>query len=98
MYLSFGSGAHGHATSFSPVANGAPTECMQGMKVQSSPSFSITSLPVRDMMRMLETTYGESVISTPIWQIGEFRGPIAKGITYSVRPLMQHLKISCIFF
>ena len=34
----------------------------------------------------------------PILQIGESSGPIANGITYSVRPFMQPLKRSSIVF
>src|SRR5687767_2637392 len=38
------------------------------------------------MIRMFTTTYGESVISTPMWAIGEPSGPIENGTTYMVRP------------
>ncbi len=41
------------------------------------------------MIRMFTTTYGESVISTPIWAIGEPRGPMLNGMTYMVRPAMH---------
>ena len=41
------------------------------------------------MIRMLTATYGESVISTPIWASGEPIGPIEKGITYIVRPRIE---------
>ena len=40
------------------------------------------------MIRMLTTTYGESVISTPSSEIGEPSGPIENGMTYIVRPRM----------
>ncbi len=38
------------------------------------------------MMRMDTATYGESVISTPMWAIGEPSGPMENGTTYMVRP------------
>ena len=41
------------------------------------------------MMCIFTTTYGESVISTPILESGEPIGPMEKGITYIVRPFMQ---------
>ena len=44
------------------------------------------------MMRILTTTYGESVNSTPICDIGEPIGPMEKGRTYIVRPFMQPSK------
>ena len=46
---------------------------------------------MRVMMRMLVTTYAESVISMPICAIGEPIGPIENGMTYIVRPFMQPL-------
>src|ERR1039458_8400713 len=53
-----------------------------------------TGAPIRDMMRMLTTTYAESVSSTPICEMGEPTGPMEKGRTYMVRPRMEPLK-SC---
>ena len=47
---------------------------------------------MRVMIRMLTTTYGESVSCTPMWAMGEPSGPMLKGITYIVRPLMQPAK------
>ena len=41
------------------------------------------------MIRMLTTTYGESVSCTPICDIGEPTGPIENGKTYIVRPAMH---------
>ena len=41
------------------------------------------------MMCMLHTTYGLSVISMPIFAIGEPSGPMENGMTYMVRPAMQ---------
>ena len=54
--------AQGHATSFWPFLRGAPTEWMQGMKLPSLPRCFSTASPVRVMMFMLTTTYGEWVI------------------------------------
>src|SRR5216683_2105682 len=51
-----------------------------------APSPSIATLPMRDMIRMLATTYGLSVTSTPTLLIGELTGPITYGTTYIVRP------------
>ena len=62
------------------------------MNLRSAPRLSSTVWPIRVMKRMLTTTYGESVISMPIWQTGESSGPMAKGITYIVRPFMLPLK------
>ena len=63
------------------------------MQGTNSPSFrtSRTFVPTRVMISMFTTTYGESVISTPIFAIGEPTGPIENGITYMVRPCMQPL-------
>ncbi len=47
---------HGHATSSSPSASGAPTEWTQGTKVPSSPSCSSAPAPMRVMIRMLTAT------------------------------------------
>ena len=47
---------------------------------------------MRAMIRMLTTTYGESVSCTPICDIGEPTGPMLNGSTYMVRPRMQPLK------
>ena len=41
------------------------------------------------MIRIEAATYGESVISTPSWDIGEPSGPMQNGTTYMVRPAMQ---------
>ena len=87
MYFSL---LHGHATSFSPRASGAPTECMHGTTRFTSLSISAnTGKPIRAMMRMLTTTYGESVSCTPICDIGDPTGPMLYGSTYMVRPRIQ---------
>ena len=49
---------------------------------------------MRVMVRIDTTTYGESVISTPMWAMGEPRGPIEYGTTYIVRPRMAPLNSS----
>ena len=88
MYLSFGSGEHGHATSAWPGASGIPTEWRQ--RVNSPfPRASSARLPMRVMIFILTATYAESVISTPNCEIGEPIGPIQNGTTYIVRPVIQ---------
>ena len=42
--------------------------------------------PARVIVRMLTATYGESVISTPMYDSGEPSGPMLNGTTYIVRP------------
>ena len=54
MYLL--SGLHGHGTSASPAASGAPTECTHGTNSPSSPSTSSAFWPMRVMIRMLTAT------------------------------------------
>ncbi len=46
------------------------------------------------MIRIEITTYGESVISTPSWEISPPSGPMQNGTTYMTRPRMQPSKIS----
>ena len=53
---------------------GYPTECMQGTK-NPSPKASRAGFPMRVMIRILQTTYAESVICTPIWLKGDPMGP-----------------------
>jgi hypothetical protein len=83
---------HGQGTSSSPGSSGMPTECMQGTKSPARPSASSTCEPILVMIRMLATTYGESVISTPVQAIGDPSGPMLNGTTYNVRPRMQPSK------
>ena len=84
MYLS---GLHGHITSFLPRASGIPTEWTHGTTRFSPLSISAkTFSPIRAMIRMLTTTYGESVNWTPIRASGESTGPMLNGSTYIVRP------------
>ena len=53
MYLL--SALHGHGTSASPSASGAPTECRHGTH-SPSPSTSRAPCPMRVMIRMLTAT------------------------------------------
>src|SRR5579885_3654721 len=85
----FVSALQGQATSFCPGARGAPTECKHGTKLPLYPRALTTSLPMRVIMRMLTTTYGESVISIPMCESGEPIGPMLKGTTYIVLPRMD---------
>ena len=87
MYLF--SALQGQATSSSPSASGAPTECTQGTNSPSSPSTSSVFAPTRVMIIMFTATQAESVSSTPMCAIGEPSGPIENGTTYIVRPAMQ---------
>src|ERR1700694_4145445 len=64
----------------------SPSECSPGTNSLDAPSPAIATLPNRDMIRMLATTYGLSVTSTPNLLIGELTGPITYGATYIVRP------------
>src|SRR3954453_21942927 len=80
---------HGQATSSSPSASGLPTECTAGTKNPSLPIASSAALPIRVMIFIEMTTYGESVISTPSAEIDDPSGPMQNGTTYIVRPLMQ---------
>ena len=45
------------------------------------------------MIRIETTTYGESVISTPSWEISPPSGPMQNGTTYITRPRMHPSKI-----
>mmetsp|Transcript_3026 Transcript_3026/g.6543 ORF Transcript_3026/g.6543 Transcript_3026/m.6543 type:complete len:270 (+) Transcript_3026:1027-1836(+) len=82
---------HGHRTSFWPGASGNPTECKHGTN-SDSPIVLSTRNPMRVMILMLATTYGESVICTPYRAYGEPSGPSWNGITYIVRPRMLPVK------
>ena len=44
---------------------------------------------MRVMMRIDTATYGESVISTPMWAMFEPSGPMENGTTYIVRPRIE---------
>jgi len=82
---------HGHTTSFSPSANGAPTECSAGTNSPSSPNTSNTLRPMRVINFMLTATYGESESSTPICAMCDPSGPMLNGTTYKVRPRIEPL-------
>ena len=70
-----------------PASSGAPTLCMHGTTRLTSLSISAkTGSPMRAMIRMLTTTYGESVSCTPICDMGEPTAPMLNGSTYIVRP------------
>src|SRR5260370_4027476 len=64
----------------------SPNECSPGTNSLDVPRRPVATLPIRDMIRMLATTYGLSVASTPTWLIGDLTGPITYGTTYLVRP------------
>src|SRR5712664_1493764 len=68
------------------IGSRSPSECNPGTNSLDAPSRSIATLPIRDMIRMLATTYGLSVASTPTLLIGELTGPITYGTTYTDRP------------
>src|ERR1700733_4746962 len=87
MYLL--SESQGQGTAASPGASGAPTEWRHGTNSPSEPSTSRAPRPIRVMMRMDTATYGESVISTPMWAMDDPSGPIENGTTYMVRPRMH---------
>src|SRR5215470_6249473 len=53
-----------------------------------------SAAPIRVMIRIETTTYGESVISTPSWEIAPPSGPMQNGTTYITRPAMHPSKIS----
>ena len=91
MYLT---GLHGHGTSACPGASGAPTECTAFTNDPDSSIARKAGVPIRVMIRIETTTYGESVISTPSWEIGLPSGPMQNGTTYMVRPAMHPAKIS----
>src|SRR6202007_1585598 len=84
----------GHGTSAWPGDSGAPTECTA---LTNDPLSSIersAGVPIRVMIRIETATYGESLISTPSWEMLLPSGPMQNGITYIVRPRMHPSKIS----
>src|SRR6476661_3145982 len=93
MYLSFGSGEHGHETSCCPSARGMPTECRQRVN-SPSPSASRALVPMRVMIRMFAAAYAESVSCTPNCEMGEPIGPMQNGTTYIVRPFIEPSNLS----
>src|SRR6516225_1356591 len=91
MYLT---GLHGHGTSGCPGDSGAPTECTALTNDPASSIACSAGVPILVMIRIEVATYGESVISTPSWEMALPSGPIQNGITYMVRPRMHPSKIS----
>src|SRR5947207_1788143 len=85
---------HGHGTSFWPGASGAPTVWTARTKEPRCSISRSAAAPIRVMIRIEATTYGESVISTPTWEISPPSGPMQNGTTYMTRPRMQPSKIS----
>ena len=49
-------------------------------------------MPIRVMIRIDTTTYGESVSCTPMWALSDPSGPIENGTTYKVRPRIEPSK------
>src|ERR1043165_1483239 len=88
MYLFFGSGEHGHATSVWPASSGMPTECRHWTN-SPSPRASIAFVPMRVIIFIFTATYGESVTCTPNCEIGEPSGPMQNGMTNIVRPRIE---------
>src|SRR5574337_1219588 len=86
MYLVW---LHGQATSCWPGASGAPTECNPLTNAPSIPNFASAAAPIRVMIFIEATTYGESVISMPSLGSSAPSGPMQNGITYMVRPRIQ---------
>src|SRR5680860_1467103 len=81
---------HGHATSFSPSASGAPTEWRAGTNLALTSSIRRSTLvPIRAITVIDATTYAESVISTPNIGLSASMWPITKGMTYIVRPCID---------
>ncbi len=91
MYLT---GLHGHGTSACPGASGAPTECTARTNSPDDSIAASAAEPIRVMIRIEVTTYGESVISTPSWEIAPPSGPMQNGTTYMTRPRMHPSKTS----
>ncbi len=85
MYFS---SLQGHATSCSPGARGAPTECTVFTQWAPAAISRRTSAPTRVMMPIEVTAYALSVTCTPMCERGPPTGPIEKGTTYIVRPRM----------
>ena len=85
---------HGHGTSACPGASGAPTEWTARTNDPRSSIARSAAVPIRVMIRIEVTTYGESVISTPTWEMPLPSGPMQNGTTYMTRPRMQPSKIS----
>ena len=71
--------------------------CKQCMKSVPS-SVSNAAFPIRVMILIQATTYGESVSCIPIFDKFEPIGPMLNGITYIVLPTNNKLlKVNCYF-
>ena len=91
MYLTL---LQGHGTSAWPGSSGAPTEWTARTNDPVSSIERSAGVPILVMIRIETATYGESVISTPSWEMLLPSGPMQNGITYMVRPRMHPSKIS----
>src|SRR5271169_1817904 len=91
MYLTL---LQGHGTSAFPGSSGAPTEWTARTNDPLSSIERSAGVPILVMIRIDTATYGESVISTPSWEMLLPSGPMQNGITYMTRPRMQPSKIS----
>src|SRR5208337_2978249 len=91
MYLTL---LQGHGTSAWPGGSGAPTEWTARTNDSVSSIERSAGVPILVMIRIETATYGESVISTPSWEMLLPSGPMQNGITYIVRPRMHPSKIS----
>lgn len=80
------SGSHGQLRFTASEFWGLPTECRHLTNSAPCAKACRTGTPMRVMIRIELTTYGESVISIPIFDNGEPTGPMLNGITYIVRP------------
>ena len=87
MYLC--SGLHGQAHVRLARLERRADRVQAGHEVAVRPARRAPRWPMRVMIRMLTTTYGESDSSTPMCAIGEPSGPMLNGTTYIVRPRMQ---------
>jgi hypothetical protein len=83
MYLVW---LHGQGTSACPGESGAPTECTHLTNPPRSSIRRNAGSPIRVMICIDTATYGESVISTPSWEMLPPSGPMQNGTTYMVRP------------
>src|SRR6202453_4736637 len=84
----------GHGTSDWPGGSGAPTEWTARTNLPDSSMARSAAAPILVMIRIDTTTYGESVISTPSWEMPLPIGPMENGTTYMVRPRIAPSKIS----
>src|ERR1039458_2946414 len=67
----------------------SPREWSPGTKSEELPRRARATFPMRDMIRILATTYALSVNSTPMRLCGDAEDPRMYGITYIVRPFIE---------